>query len=101
MSTRRELIVGSASLLATPYFFFPKIVKADALTDGLVKEISLVTDNLSMRPAGPQTGTDLAVAGGGTIFGRSVRGQADMMASGAGGGFTEILTTTAETRQVC
>lgn len=98
MKNRREILVTGGSLIAAPYFFIPTIVKADALTDGLVQEIGRVTDNLAMRPAGPQDGRDLQVAGGGTIFGRSVTNQAQVMADH--GRFTEVHSASSETREV-
>src|SRR5258707_7390814 len=86
LTHRRDFVTAGACALATPYFFIPTIVKAaNPLTDGLVKSVRVTTDNLGMVPAGPQTGTDVAVAGGGPVFWRSIRGQAGLIAGGKGG----------------
>jgi hypothetical protein len=101
MLHRRKLITGGTALLAAPYFYFPTTIKAksDALNDGLVANITRVVDNMSMRPAGRQDGTNVQVAGGGTVYGRSVNNQANYMARDAN--FTEVQTTTEYTRSVC
>jgi hypothetical protein len=98
MLNRRNVVIRGSCLLAAPYFFFPKKVYAvDQLTSGLIKEARLVTNRLSMRPAGAQDGTDRQVMGGGTLFGRTLREQADHM---AGDHFTEIETSDQVTREV-
>ncbi|RWQ59649.1 hypothetical protein [Mesorhizobium sp.] len=67
--------------MAAPYFYTSTIVRADELTDGLVDNVRVLTSNLSMSPAGRSDGTDRQVAGGGTVYGRTVQEQADVMAN--------------------
>jgi hypothetical protein len=98
MLNRRKVVAGGSALLAAPYFFFSsKVYAVDQLTAGLIKEASLVTDHLSMRPAGAQDGTDRQVVGGGVLLGRTVREQADMMTKD---NFTDIETSERVTREV-
>ncbi|MGH2582213.1 MAG: hypothetical protein ACRDFQ_04885 [Anaerolineales bacterium] len=98
MQNRRTLLAGGACALGAPYFFFTRTVKADQLTGGLVKAVTVVADSMDMRPAGPQTGADVGLSGGGTIVGRGIRGQADLMARDR---FTEIDRSSEYTRQLC
>jgi hypothetical protein len=97
--SRRKFVAGCAASLATPYFFSIRTIRADTLNDGLVANVTRVSNNLSIPPAGPQRGGDVQVAGGGTVFARSVNGQGDLMARS--GGFTQIQNTTQHTRSVC
>jgi hypothetical protein len=101
LRNRRDFVTAGACALATPYFFVPTIVKANPLTDGLVDSVHVTVDNLGMTPSGQQNGRDVSVAGGGTVFGRTIRGQADLMAGGRGTGFTEIEHSSPVTQQVC
>jgi hypothetical protein len=95
MITRRDAIALGATALVMPYFYSVRTAKADILNDGLIANITRVSDNLSLKPSGRQAD----VVGGGTDFGRAVRAQADMMADA--GRFTEVLQNTDYTSNVC
>ncbi|WP_150129124.1 hypothetical protein [Rhizobium phaseoli] len=85
--------------MAAPYFFTSTIVKADELTDGLIKDVKVVANALSMVPAGRVDGTDRQVVGGGTVYGRALQQQADTMVNN--GNFTVTVDDEAETRELC
>lgn len=99
MLTRRAILGCGATSLAAPYFFTRTIVYADELTDGLVKDVTVLADNLGLSPAGQAAGSDVAVSGGGTVFGRALRDQADSML--AEGSFSETVSDTPQVGELC
>lgn len=99
MLSRRLLLAAGAHSLAAPYFYIPTIVKADELSDGLVNNVQVLANNLSMSPAGRLDGANHQVAGGGTVYGRGLQEQADLMANV--GAFVETVEDVAETRELC
>jgi hypothetical protein len=66
---RRRVIAG---ILALPWLFVPKVVKADQITEGLIQNIARVREAFAMIPIGPQDGTDLKTSGG-VIRGETIR----------------------------
>lgn len=99
MFTRRQVVVAGACGLAAPYFYSTTIIKADELTDGLVDNVRVLADNLSMTPAGRVDGNDREVAGGGTVYGRTQTAQTDEMASE--GSFVVTVEDDVATRELC
>jgi hypothetical protein len=97
MFRRRQALVIGTSAFAAPYFFTLRTAKADELNDGLVNSVRVVSNNLGIQPSG-HVGNDI-VTGGGTVFGRSTRAQADHMAQN--GRFTQVLSSDEHTANVC